>query len=81
MSRSNFKGPFFLNKINKYLKSKEIIIMPENVNKFYFIYNGKKFIKIKITEEMIGYKFGEFILTRARYKYKKQLKKNGNKKS
>ena len=78
MSRSLFKGPTFglpfnlkenKNKIKIFNKSS--VILPEYLNKVVFIYNGKKFIKLIIQENMIGYKFGEFIHTRARYKYKK----------
>ena len=52
--------------------------MPENINNIYSIYNGKNLIKLKITEDMIGYKFGEFINTKIRHIYKKK-KNNVNK--
>jgi len=77
MSRSLFKGPvigeLFNLKNEKKIKilNKSFIILPEYLNKTVFIYNGKKQIKLTIQENMIGYKFGEFIHTRVRYKYKK----------
>ena len=78
MSRSLFKGPtlgsFYNLKDNKNkikIFNKSLIILPEYINKTVFVYNGKKFIKLIIQENMIGYKFGEFIHTRARYNYKK----------
>lgn len=72
MSRSLFKGPFFNEKKTKNLKNKNFVIMPRDVNKFLFVYNGRKFMKVKITDEKIGYKLGEFINTRILHKYKKK---------
>ena len=78
MSRSKYKGPFF--KVNliqdetKWVKiyNKNFIILPEYINHFVNIYNGKTLINLKITEKMIGYKFGEFINTRKKHIYKKK---------
>lgn len=78
MSRSLFKGPLLnssieLNKKKKIkIFNKNLIILPEYINNRFYIYNGKKFILLNITENMVGYKFGEFISTRAQYKYKKK---------
>jgi small subunit ribosomal protein S19 len=78
MSRSVWKGPFvdpsLLKKIEK-LKgntnvppiktwSRKSTIIPEFVGYSFLIYNGKKFIPIKISEEMVGHKLGEFSPTR-----------------
>ncbi len=41
-----------------------------------WVHNGKEFKKVLITEDKIGYKFGEFSTTRKRSVYKK--KKNTN---
>ena len=43
---------------------RDIIIIPAMVGKTVEIYNGKKFIPIAITEEMLGYYFGELVQTR-----------------
>jgi ribosomal protein S19 len=81
MSRSIQKAPFFkynlVNNQKKWIQifNKNLVIMPEYVNYIYNIYNGKTFIKIQITKDMVGYKFGEFINTRKRYIYKKKKKK------
>ena len=32
------------------------------------VYNGKKFIKLKVTDNMVGYKIGEFVFTRNKLK-------------
>lgn len=77
MSRSKYKGPFFkvnLIKKNQWLKiyNKNLTILPEYKNQFVNIYNGKNFANIKINENMIGFKFGEFINTRKKHIYKKK---------
>jgi len=78
MSRSVWKGPFvdpsLLKKVEKLkgqtakspIKSwaRKSTIIPEFVGHSFLIYNGKKFIPIKISEEMVGHKLGEFSPTR-----------------
>jgi small subunit ribosomal protein S19 len=78
MSRSHFKGPFisptiFFNQKN-YLKlfSKHSMILPEYVDRIVNVYNGKIFVRLRITEPMIGRRFGEFVYTRASYRFKKK---------
>ena len=78
MSRSVWKGPFvdptLIKKVEK-LKdksnkppiktwSRKCTIIPEFVGHSFLIYNGKKFIPIKISDEMVGHKLGEFSPTR-----------------
>ena len=78
MSRSVWKGPFvdpsLIKKVEQ-LKTKgttvpiktwsrKSTIIPEFVGVSFLIYNGKKFIPIKISEEMVGHKLGEFSPTR-----------------
>ena len=78
MSRSVWKGPFvdpnLLKKVEK-LKdkanaapiktwSRKCTIIPEFVGHSFLIHNGKKFIPIKISDEMVGHKLGEFSPTR-----------------
>ena len=78
MSRSVWKGPFvdpsLLKKVEK-LKlqskptpiktwSRKSTIIPEFIGVSFLIYNGKKFIPIKISEDMVGHKLGEFSPTR-----------------
>tara|TARA_B100000686_G_scaffold34209_1_gene35826 strand:+ start:351 stop:734 length:384 start_codon:yes stop_codon:yes gene_type:complete len=78
MSRSVWKGPFvdpsLLKKVEKIKSSssptpiktwsRKSTIIPEFVGISFLIYNGKKFIPIKISEEMVGHKLGEFSPTR-----------------
>lgn len=78
MSRSSKKGPYIDAKLlKKVLKqkeagSKDVIktwarnsqIPPEFVGYTFAVHNGRKFIKVFVTEEMIGHRLGEFSLTR-----------------
>jgi ribosomal protein S19 len=57
-----------------YFQSKSSYILPCFENKNVYIYNGKKFNLLKITTDMIGYKFGEFILTKKKPVYTKKKK-------
>jgi small subunit ribosomal protein S19 len=78
MARSVWKGPFvdgyMLKKAavardsgrNKVIQtwSRRSTILPQFVGLTFGVYNGKKFIPVLVTEEMIGHKFGEFSPTR-----------------
>ena len=78
MSRSTRKGPFvdekLLMKVQKMLKSgdkkplktwaRRSTITPEFVGVTMSVYNGKKFIPVYVTENMVGHKLGEFAPTR-----------------
>tara|TARA_B100000925_G_C21712745_1_gene347399 strand:+ start:63 stop:446 length:384 start_codon:yes stop_codon:yes gene_type:complete len=44
--------------------SRTTVITPKLVGKTIEVYNGQKFIPVKITEEMLGYYLGEFSQTR-----------------
>ncbi len=78
MARSIKKGPFFddylLNKVEKLreIGRKELIktwsrrstIIPEFVGYTFGVHNGRKFIPVLVTENMVGHKLGEFSSTR-----------------
>ena len=78
MARSVKKGPFVDHHLDKKIettknsKSKKVIktwsrrstITPDAVGLTVAVHNGKKFIPIYITENMIGHKYGEFSPTR-----------------
>lgn len=68
----------YTQKNNKPIKftSKNCIILPILVNKICLVYNGKTYVTLKITENMIGYKLGEFIATRKRAIHKIKNDKN-----
>jgi len=84
MSRSLSKGPFVhpsLLKKDLNLKqpikvfSRNSFIVPEFVESVFDIHNGKSFIQIRVVEDMVGHKFGEFASTRKKNIFKKKLKK------
>ena len=77
MSRSSKKGPFvdpnILKKIakakaedNPIIKtwSRASEIAPEMVGYVFAVHNGKDFIEVRVTEEMVGHRLGEFSPTR-----------------
>ena len=78
MPRSLKKGPFIDAKLMKKIDSmdarsdKKVIktwsrrstVLPEMVNQTFAVHNGKKFITVFVTENMVGHKLGEFAPTR-----------------
>ena len=78
MARSLKKGPFvdghLFKKVEKLNESgkKEVIktwsrrstIYPEFIGHTFAVHNGKEFIPVYVTEDMVGHKLGEFSLTR-----------------
>jgi len=76
--RSVWKGPFIdaclLKKADtvRGAKRNEVIrtwsrrstVIPQFVGLTFGVYNGKKFIPVLVTENMVGHKFGEFSPTR-----------------
>ena len=80
MARSVRKGPFvddhllakvdkLVNSNNKMIKtwSRRSTVVPEMVGYTIAVHNGRKFIPVFITEEMVGHKLGEFAPTRTYY--------------
>ena len=53
--------------------SRRSTVVPEMVGMTLAVHNGKKFIPVFITENMVGYKLGDFSLTR---NYKGHTSKN-----
>ena len=48
---------------------RDMVILPSTVGAIIRIYNGKEFVDLTVTEEMIGRRFGEFSLTRKRVRH------------
>ena len=55
--------------------SRRSVILPQFIEKTVHVYNGFKMVPLVISEEMVGYKFGEFVPTRTRAVFKKKDKK------
>jgi small subunit ribosomal protein S19 len=78
MARSTKKGPFIDNHLQSKVEamnsrnekkvlrtwSRRSTIIPEMVGHTIAVHNGKKFIPVYITENMVGHKLGEFSFTR-----------------
>lgn len=70
MSRSSKKGPFIdANIVKKLAKGGSDVITtyarnsqiaPEFVGRNFAVHNGKKFINVYVTEDMVGHSLGEF---------------------
>ncbi len=81
MARSLKKGPFVDEKLakkvidaqeirsNQVIKtwSRRSVIIPEMVGLTLAVHNGKKFIPVFVSENMVGHKLGEFSPTRTYY--------------
>jgi len=81
MVRSVWKGPFvdghLIKKVQTHLQesnnkpiktwSRRSTILPQFVGITFNVYNGKKFIPVLVSEEMVGQKLGEYAPTRTYY--------------
>ncbi len=78
MSRSTKKGPYvnakLLKKVEKMSRSSQkkpikmwarsSTIVPEFIGYTFLVHNGRNFLPVFVTENMVGHKFGEFSPTR-----------------
>ncbi len=78
MTRSLKKGPFVDEKLMKKVKdmassgekkliktwSRRSVILPDFIGYTFAVHNGRKFIPVYVTENMVGHKLGEFSPTR-----------------
>ncbi len=78
MARSVWKGPFvdgyLIKKVKALLEtgrrdpiktwSRRSTLIPDFVGVTFSVHNGRKFIPVVVTEEMVGHKLGEFAPTR-----------------
>lgn len=82
MSRSKWKNPFTKHLSSKNKKRRILSIernyeiTPNMLGKTFKAHNGKTLVKLNISDEMIGYKVGEFIPTRVKFMFKKKRKTN-----
>lgn len=78
MARSIKKGPFVDDHLIKWVErskngahkgpiktwSRRSTVLPEMIGVTFAVHNGRKFLPVFITENMVGHKLGEFALTR-----------------
>ena len=83
MSRSIRKGPYIEEKLLEKVRrmessgnktviqtwSRRSTIVPELIGFTFAVHNGKKFIPVFVTENMVGHKLGEFSPTRTFYSH------------
>jgi small subunit ribosomal protein S19 len=83
MARSIKKGPYIDEKLLEKVRRAEVggeravirtwsrrsTITPELVGHTFAVHNGKKFIPVFVTENMVGHKLGEFAPTRIFYSH------------
>ncbi|KAJ2445539.1 mitochondrial ribosomal small subunit component [Coemansia sp. D1744] len=84
LARSVWKGPYFVHfpKLQESIQygtpiktmARSCTIMPHMIGALFEIHNGKSYIPLRVTEDMVGRKLGEFSHTRKRFSY--QLSKN-----
>jgi small subunit ribosomal protein S19 len=71
MARSLKKGPYIDQKLLEKMKkakpgeiiktwARDCTIVPEMIGFTFGVHNGREFIPVKVTEEMVGHKLGEF---------------------
>ena len=70
----------FLNKTQPKLLCRNTILLPICLGKTFKVYNGKNFLKVHVSEDIIGHKLGEFSPSRSRYFFKKGKIKKKTKK-
>lgn len=77
MSRSAKKGPFVDGRLIEKIKggqgdrkspiktwSRKSTISPDFVGKYFLVHNGRTFVEVFVTEDMVGHALGEFSPTR-----------------
>ena len=78
MARSLKKGPYVFDRLLKKVQmlnesgkeevvktwSRRSTIYPDFIGHTFAVHNGKEFIPVYVTEDMVGHKLGEFALTR-----------------
>jgi small subunit ribosomal protein S19 len=78
MSRSTKKGPYVDERLQRKTHAQKAsgssepiktwarscTVIPDFVGHTYHVHNGKVFMKVFVTEEMVGHKLGEFSITR-----------------
>ncbi|KAJ2707083.1 mitochondrial ribosomal small subunit component [Coemansia sp. IMI 203386] len=79
-ARSVWKGPFYVHfpNLQESIRSgtpiktmaRACTIMPDMINAKFLVHNGKDYIPVRITEEMVGRKLGEFSHTRKSFTYR-----------
>ncbi|EIM84287.1 mitochondrial 30S ribosomal protein S19 [Stereum hirsutum FP-91666 SS1] len=78
--RSAWKGPFFVafpnlreaiqNNVPIKTQARDCTILPNFIGMRFQVHNGKEYIPVTVTQDMVGHKLGEFSHTKKRFTYK-----------
>ena len=77
MKKLDYVASDFLGVLQKYKPKQKVYtrnttLTPKTLNKTFNVHNGITFLSVKVSEEIIGHKLGEFAQTRRRYYFKKK---------
>ncbi|KAL1916789.1 mitochondrial 37S ribosomal protein uS19m [Calcarisporiella thermophila] len=85
MPRAAWKGPFFVqfpglkeaikNSTPIATQARACTILPSFVGLKFLVHNGRDYLPVEISEEMVGHKLGEFAPTRKRFTYRQTKNK------
>ncbi|CAG8445966.1 2724_t:CDS:2 [Ambispora gerdemannii] len=85
LARSAWKGPYFVQfsglrqalakKVPLKTTARACTILPTFVGITFLVHNGKNYMPVTVTEEMVGHKLGEFSPTRKRFSYRQTKNK------
>lgn len=86
LGRSVWKGPYivsFPTSLAESLKKRTPIrtqarsctIIPSFVGLRFMVHNGKNYVPVEVTDDMVGHKLGEFSPTRTKFSYKQTKNK------
>jgi small subunit ribosomal protein S19 len=92
MARSLKKGPYIDERLMEKLKkakpgeiiktwSRAATITPEMIGFTFGVHNGKEFIPVKVTEEMVGHRLGEFSPTTKFFRHGGKMQRELEKKA
>lgn len=79
LGRSSWKGPFVVplplsqaraNNTPIRTNARACTILPQFVGLKFQIHNGKDYVQVEITDDMVGSKLGDFARTRKRFTYR-----------
>ncbi|KAF7310418.1 Mitochondrial 37S ribosomal protein [Mycena chlorophos] len=80
--RSAWKGPYFVafpnlrealeSHVPIQTKARACTILPTFVGIKFMVHNGKDYIPVDVTQDMVGHKLGEFSPTKKRFKFGKK---------
>jgi len=80
--RSAWKGPYFIpfpglrealsNHVPIKTHARACTILPNFVGVRFLVHNGKDYLPVLVTQDMVGHKLGEFAFTKKRFMFKRK---------